>query len=66
MVIVSPRKEKDVGTFVALVKGKEQTENRSPEPQSSMPEPKYTCVSAVCNGESLVSHSEIQIWGGHF
>lgn len=31
-----------------------------------MSEPKYTCVSMVCNGESLVSHSEVKTFRGIF
>jgi len=54
-----------VGTFIALVKGKGQTENRnrSPGAWSSVSEPKYTCMSVVCNGESLVSIQKSRLLG---
>lgn len=57
-----------MGRNISCFSKRQGTENRkrSPEARTSTSEPKYTYVSVVCNGESLVSHSEIKTFRGIF
>lgn len=64
--MVPQRKEEEEGRNICCFSKRQGTENRnrSPGAWNSMSEPKYTCVSVVCNGESLVSHSELKTFRG--